>query len=469
MKIIIVGDGKVGYVLAQQLTKEGSDIVVIDSNKSVLQEALVTLDVMVVHGNGASLQVQKDAGVESCDLLIAATSADEINLLCCIIARKLGCAHTIARVRNPEYAEQLYFLKEELGLSMVINPERAAANEIVRLLQFPSFLRRDSFAKGKVEIVEIILKENSMLNGKQLLDLYCIAKIRVLVCAVERGEQVYIPDGSFRLEKGDKLYVTAPTRDLAALIKHMGLDKQRIKDVLIVGGSNIAYYLASDLLASGISIKIIENKHSRCTELAEMLPKASIIEADGCSQAILLSEGIEHTDAVVTLTNIDEENLLVSMYANHLKVPKVITKINRTEYNAVFRSMGIDCIVSPKLLTANQIVRYVRALQNTSGGEMITLHRLVDGKVEALEFVVTGETRHLGQTLSSIRLVPNILIACINRGGTIIIPNGETVIEQKDTVIIVTKADRPINALNDIFEEELPANFAYDMPELHLS
>lgn len=453
MKIVIVGDGKVGYTLAKQLTREGHDIVVIDSNKNVLQESLVTLDVMVVHGNGASLKVQKEAGVENCDLVISATSADEINLLCCFIARKLGHAHTIARVRNPEYSEQLFFLKEEMGLSMMINPERTAANEIFRLLQFPSFMKRDSFAKGKVEIVEIVLKEGGDLDGKQLQDLYQIAKVRVLVCAVERDGQVYIPDGNFRLKIEDKIYVTAPTNDLAELIKHMGLETHRIKDVMIIGGSNIAYYLASDLIATGVSVKLIENKHSRCMDLAEKLPKASIIEADGCNQAVLLSEGIEHTNAVVTLTNIDEENLLVSMYANYLNVPKVVTKINRTEYNEVFRGKGIDCVVSPKLLTSNDIVRYVRAMQNTSGGSMITLHRLVDDKVEALEFLVTQDTHYLGQTLLQVSLKPNILIACINRGGKILIPNGDTTIELDDTIIVVTTADRPINKLNDIFLE----------------
>lgn len=458
MKIVIVGDGKVGFTLAKQLTKEGHDIVVIDSNKNVLQESLVTLDVMVVHGNGASLKVQKKAGVETCDVVISATSADEVNLLCCIIARKLGHAHTIARVRNPEYAQQLYFLKEELGLSMMINPERTAANEIFRLLQFPSFMKRDSFAKGKVEIVEIVLKQGGALDGKQLSDLYKIAKVRVLVCAVERNGHVHIPDGNFCMQSGDKIYVTAPTKDLAEMITHMGLDKQRIKNVMIIGGSNIAYYLASDLIASGVSVKLIENKHSRCLDLAEKLPKASIIEADGCDQSVLLSEGIEHTDAVVTLTNIDEENLLVSMYANYLDVSKVVTKINRTEYNEVFRGKGIDCVVSPKMLTSNDIVRYVRAMQNTSGGSMITLHRLIDDKVEALEFLATEDTNYLGQTLLQVSLKPNILIACINRNGKIIIPNGDCTIELNDTVIVVTTADRPINKLNDIFLES-PVQF----------
>ncbi len=464
MKIVIVGDGKVGYTLTKLLSKEDHDIVVIDSNRDVLNESVEALDVMVVHGNGASVKVQKQADVGS-DLLIAATSADEINLLCCIIARKLGCAHTIARVRNPEYADQLIFLKEELGLSMTINPERAAASEIFRLLQYPTFLKRDSFAKGRIEIVEIILREGGLLDGKLLSELYSTAKVRALVCAVERNEDVVIPDGSFRLQKGDKIYVTASRQDLAALIKNLGLDTHKIKDVMIVGGGNIAYYLASDLLMAGIGVKLIEIRQERCLQLSDLLPKATIISGDGSSQAVLLAEGIEHTDAVVTLTNMDEENLLVSMYANHLGVPKVVTKINRTEYSEVFHNKGIDCIVSPKQLTANDIIRYVRAMQNTTGGSVITLHRLVDNKVEALEFRVSQTTHNLGKTLKEISLKKNILIACINRCGNIIIPKGTDTIELNDTVIVVATADRAFNDLNDIFEEA-PLSF-YELREQH--
>ena len=458
MKIVIVGDGKVGYTLTEQLSKEGHDIVVIDSNKQVLQESVETLDVMVVHGNGASLKVQKQADVGDCDLVIAATSADEINILCCIIARKLGCAHTIARMRNPEYAEQLFFLKEELGLSMTINPERTAASEIFRLLQFPSFLKRDSFAKGRVEIVEIVLREGNILNDKHLSEMYKIAGVRVLVCAVERGDGVFIPDGNFQLKQGDKIYVTASAADLATLIRNLHIESRRVRDIMIIGGSTIAYYLAADLLDIGVDVKLIETKPERCRTLAEKLPKAEIINADGSSQAVLLSEGIEKTDAVVTLTNMDEENLLISMYANHIGVPKVVTKINRTEYSEVFRDKGIDCVISPKLLTANDIVRYVRAMQNTTGGSVLTLHRIVDNKVEALEFRVTETTRHLGETLLQITLKPNILLACIHRYGKIIIPKGEDTIELNDTVIVVTTADQTIYDLNDIFDDKIEAS-----------
>ena len=453
MKIVIVGDCKVGFALTAQLAQEGHDIVVIDNNKKVLQESAEQLDVMVVHGNGAGVKAKKQAGVEDADLLIAANSADEINLLCCIVARKLGSAHTIARVRNPEYVEQIYFLKDELGLSMTINPERAAAREISRLLQFPSFLKRDSFAKGRAEIVEMVIKEGSVLEDKLLSELYQIAKVQVLVCAVKRGGRAYIPDGSFRLMRGDRIFVTAPTHNLARLIKHLGLQTQKIREVILVGGSSIAYYLAMDLFLNGIRVKIIESQAERCLELAELLPKAMIIHGDGANQSVLLAEGIEKTDAVVTLTNLDEENFLVSMYANYLKVPKVITKINRTEFNDIFQDKGIDCVVSPKLLTANDIVRYVRAMQNKTGDSMITLHRIADDMAEAMEFPVTEETRHLGETLIKIRLRPNILIACINRRGKIIIPKGDDTIELNDTVIVVTTAEQRINELNDIFED----------------
>ena len=260
-------------------------------------------------------------------------------------------------------------------------------------------------------------------------------------------------DGSFRLMRGDRIFVTAPTHNPARLIKHLGLQTQKIREVILVGGSSIAYYLAMDLFLNGIRVKIIESQAERCLELAELLPKAMIIHGDGANQSVLLAEGIEKTDAVVTLTNLDEENFLVSMYANYLKVPKVITKINRTEFNDIFQDKGIDCVVSPKLLTANDIVRYVRAMQNKTGDSMITLHRIADDMAEAMEFPVTEETRHLGETLIKIRLRPNILIACINRRGKIIIPKGDDTIELNDTVIVVTTAEQRINELNDIFED----------------
>ncbi len=454
MNIVIVGDGKVGSALVQQLSKENHDVVVIDSNKMVLQEAQQSLDVNVVHGNGASLKVQKLANVDSSDLLIAATSADEINLLCCIIARKLGCRHTIARIRNPEYYSQLYLLKEELGLSLMINPERSTASEIFRLLQFPSFLKRDSFAKGRVEIVELVLQPDSPLSGVRLSELPHIVKVKVLVCAIERGSEVFIPDGNFELKAGDKLSVTASSGDLARLIRNLGIPQRKVRDVMIIGGSRIAFYLAEELIASGVNVKLIEIDEKKCEQLADMLPKATIIHADGSDRYILDSEGLSHTDAVVTLTDIDEENLIISMYANFLGVFKVITKINRTEFNEVLQDKGIDCAISPKDLCCNDIVRYVRAMENRKGEAVLTLHRIVDDRVEALEFRAGKQLPQLGKRLSELSLKPNTLIASINRGGRIIIPKGSDTIEQDDTVIVVAAADRLINDLSEIFREE---------------
>lgn len=454
MKIIIVGGGKIGFFIADQLTRENHDVVLIDNDRRVVKWVNDRLDIMVMYGNGATRLVQEEADVEHADLLIAATPHDEVNLICCIVARKLGCPNTIARVRDAEYAEQLYFLKEELGLSMTVNPEWAAAREIFRLMQLSGFSKRDVFAKGRVEIVEIVLHDNSPICGARLSELPKKLKMKVLVCAVHRGNEVHIPGGSFLLESGDKVYVTAPSVVLADLMKTLGIRGQKSKDALIVGGSRIAQYLTQMLAKTGTRVKIIENNTARATQLAELLPDASIINADGSSQAVLLSENIEAVDTVVTLTNMDEENLIISMYANHIGVPQVITKINRTEYSELFADKGVDCIVSPKLLCAQSVVRYVRAMQNTEGKSVISVHRLVEGEVEALEFRVTPETKNLGRTLNETVFKPGILISCINRMGKIIIPGGNDTIEVGDTVIIVALASRVIVDLNDIFADK---------------
>lgn len=453
MKIVIVGDGKVGSALTVQLSKEGHDVVVIDSNKMVLQEAQAFLDVSVVHGNGATVKTQKLANVQNSDLLIAATSADEINLLCCIMAKTLGCKQTVARVRNPEYYNQLAAVKDELGLSLMINPEFSTAHEIFRLLQFPSFLKRDSFAKGRVEIVEVELRDGNPLIGRSLHELPKLVKVKVLVCAVERGAEVFIPDGHFVLQKGDRLSFTASSSDLAKLIRNLGLTQKKVKDVMIIGGSRIAFYLAEYLLRAGVAVKLIEIDEARCNELADMLPKATIIHADGSDKSVLDSEGLRQTDAVVTLTDIDEENLIISMYANYLGTYKVITKINRTEFSEVLSDKGINCVVSLKDLCTSDIVRYVRAMGNSNADSVITLHRIVDDRVEALEFRADAKLPHIGKKLSAVKLKPNILIACLTRKGRIIIPQGSDTIEADDTVIVVAPSDKIINNLSDIFVE----------------
>ncbi len=443
MKIVIVGDGKVGLALTARLSRAGHDVVVIDRDPRVLEESLQTYDVMVVQGNGACKSVLEEAGIDTADLLIAATSSDEINLLCCMVANKMA----IARVRSPEYAGQLNFLKDELGLSMTINPEMAAAREIDHLLQFPSFLKRDRFAKGRVEIVELKISADSPLRGKPLSQLYKLIRVKVLVCAVERRGVVYIPSGAFTLEEGDKISVTADSKDLVSLLKNLGLTAERTRSALIVGGSRIAYYLARRLLSSGIAVKIIEQDIARCEELAALLPKATIINADGSRQDILRAEGIASTDAVVTLTDMDEENLIISMYATHVGVPKSITKINRAEYVDTFSDLGIDTVISPKDLCCTDIARYVRAMENTTGGAVQTLHYIVEGKAEALEFVAPSATRHLAQ----VPIKPNILLSCILRGGKTIIPQGSDCIRLGDPVIVVTTAEQTIRDLGDIF------------------
>lgn len=452
MRIVIVGDGKVGVTLTEQLSREGHDIVIVDNNEQVLRDSVEQFDVLGILGNGASLSVQKEAGVGVSDLLIAATSGDEVNLLCCILGRKLGVKHTIARVRNPEYSEQLSFLKEELGLSMTINPERAAAAEILNLLRFPAALKRDTFAKGRVEIIELKVLPDSPLKGHCLSELPKIAKAApVLICAVTRGETVYIPSGDFRLQEGDKIHVTGTMQDLTAFIRRLKIIERRIRHVLLIGGSRLAFYLAASLIADGTAVKIIEIDPVRCEQLASVLPHADIVCADGSRPTVLAAEGFEKADAVVTLTDIDEENIVVSMYAAHMGVPKVVTKINSVEYNAVYRNMGVESAVSPKNIVCSDIVRYVRAMENTTEDAVLALHRIVDERVDALEFLVTEDTLHQNEKLRNITLKPNLLIACINRGGRIIIPGGNDFFKRGDSVVVVTTSDHMYNNINSIF------------------
>lgn len=451
MKIIVVGDGKVGLTLTEQLSKEEHDIVVIDKNPTVLQNSQETFDVMVVPGNGASRQVLLEAGAQDADLVIAATSADEINLLCCLTAKKLGCTHTIARVRNPEYAGQLVFLKDELGLSMVINPEATAAREMFQILQFPSFLNRDRFAKGRVEIVELKVKKGCTIIGKYLHELHENAKVKVLVCAVERGEQVYIPSGNFKIEEGDKIHVTAETRDLTKLIHYLGIPLPKMRDVVIVGGSRLGYYLANMLIQSGVKVKIIEIDYERCLQLSELLPKALIINGDGCQQKLLNEEVYGKADAVISLLNIDEVNLVISMYAKKLGVPKVIAKIDRIEYMNVFKSFTEESFISPKNLICNDVLRYVRAVGNSGEGSMLTLYRLIGNQVEAIEFLAGKDTHFLGVPFSKVPMRPNLLIASIRRDDRTIFPTGSDCIQLGDRVLIVTTESGRFYELNDIF------------------
>lgn len=452
MDIIVVGDGKVGLAITAQLSREGHNLTVIDSNPNVLESSVEQYDVMALRGNGASLPVLREAGAETADLLIAATSTDEVNMLTCILARRLGTRHTIARVRNPEYAEQLHFLREELGLSMTVNPELAAATEAYHILQFPTFLHREAFAKGRVEIVELRIGSDSRLKDIPLSRMQQAVSVKTLVCAVERQGKVFIPGGDFILREGDKIHVTAASGDLVRLVSRLGLVNHKIHSCMIIGGSRIAYYLASLLLKSHISVKIIELNKTRCEELSDLLPKAVIIHGDGNRQRLLLEEGLRETDALVTLTGMDEQNIFLSLYGSHEGVGKVITKISQTEYYHVIQEMGIESVISPKVLSATQVVRYVRAMANATGGSVITMTELADGRVEALEFLATPNTLHLSTSFAETPIRRNILIACIIRKGKTFIPQGSDCLREGDGVIVVASSELAITNLNDIFE-----------------
>lgn len=452
MKIIIAGDGKVGLALTRLLLREEHDLVVVDSNAQVLKTHQEQYDVMTVLGNAATMETLRQAGVETADLLIAATSADELNLLCCLIGKKMNPKlHTIARVRTPEYTEQLFALREEFGLSMTINPELSAAREIFRILQFPSFLRRDTFAKGRVEIVELSVEAGSPLDGIALSALYHIARVKVLVCAVEREGQVTIPGGSYVLRQGDHIYVTAQSVYLAQLIKNLKIGSQKIRQTILVGGGRVSYYLAERLLSAGVGVKIIEKDEARARYLAEHLPQATVICGDGSDNALLESEGIDSADAVATLTGMDEENIVVSMYACSRGVRKVVTEVDRLDYGNMFINMGIGSVISPKELCSTSIAQYVRAMEGKVGN-VLTLHRIANGGAEALEFRVDAETPWCGQALKDIPLKKGVLIACITHKGNTIIPDGSSKFEPGDTVVVVTTCENPFHQMSDIFD-----------------
>lgn len=452
MEIVIVGDGKVGYILTQELSQEGHDVTVIDKNSQVISDTAAMLDVRCIRGNGASLQAQRDAGVPEADLLIAVTSTDELNMLCCLLARKLGAKHTIARIRNPEYSEQLYLLKNDLGLSMSINPELECAREIARMVKFSSAIRLDTFANGKVDLVEYKLDADSPIVGRKLSMLTGILTVDILICAVERGGEVFIPNGDFVLQAGDRIHITGNNQAILPFFKSMGRGNLKIKNIMIVGGSRIAFYLSKLMEESGIAVKIIERDPDRCVELAELLPRARIINGDGSDEELLEQEGLEGIDAFVSLTGMDEENLILAVFASAMNAGKVVAKVNRSSYNHIIDRIGIDSVVSPKQNTVNQIVRYVRAVHQTLDSEMLTLYKIVNGKAEAVEFLVGEHTRHLNVPLHRLPLKDHLLLAVIVRGGRVIIPHGETTIQNGDSVVIITNKYH-LSDLNDIFND----------------
>ena len=451
MNIIIVGAGKVGREVVERLITENHDITVIDKSSVLVDRLTDEYDIMGICGNGTICETLVEANIFHTDILIATTESDEINMICCIIAKKMGAKSCIARVRNVEYTSQHSFMREETGINLMVNPELDAASEISRIINFPAALKIDTFAKGKLDLAEFKIDENSRLDSKALWEVNKSFKEKFLICAVQREGKVYIPNGNFILRSGDKINITAEHRELVSFLKTLGLQTQKIKKVMIIGGGTIAYHLAKLLASTGIRVTIIEINEKTCEKLNNLLPKAEIICADGSDQSVLIEQGIENTDACVSLTGIDEENIIISLFSGVIGVEKVITKVNKASLMNILDTIGLDTIISPKSITADIIMRYVRAKQNSDGSHVKTLYKIVDGRAEALEFIASSDFRGLDIPLKTLETRPNILIAGILRGESFIIPNGEDFIKSGDRVIVVT-ADIILKDLNEILK-----------------
>lgn len=438
LNIIIVGCGKVGATLTEQLVKEGHDITLIDKNSQKLQAIAGLYDVMGVVGNGASYSVQKDAGIEKTDLIIAVTDSDELNLLCCTIAKRVGNCAAIARVRTPDYSQEVGYLRDKLGLAMIINPELETAKEAARILYLPTALEVNSFAHGQAELIKFKIPEHSVLDGKSIAVLGKDEAADIVICVIERDGYVHIPSGKFVLHTGDTISFVASRKTIKVFMERIGFKTNQVKDTMIIGGGSAAYYLADQLVRSGISVKIIENSRARCEELSVLLPKAIIINGDGTDEELLKEEGITEAESFVPLTGIDEENIMLSLHARHVSKAKVITKINRITFKDVINNLDLDSVIYPRYITSEAIIAYVRAKKDSMNSNIETLYHMFDHRVEAIEFRVNEKSRVTDIPLAQLSLKKELLISFINRNGNIIIPHGQDCIQAGDTVMIVT-------------------------------
>ncbi len=450
MKIVVVGNGKLGASLSESLVEEGHDVVVVDNNERVIGVTRNSMDVSCIQGNGINQDIQVQAGVPTADLVIAVTPTDEQNIICCLLAKKLGAKHTIARVREPDYAKSVLTLRDELNLSLAINPEKEAATDISRILRFPSAMKVDFFAKGRIEIVELKLPADSPIIGHPLSQLSSLFKAQILICAVQRDNEVIIPNGDFVPQEGDRISLTAAPNDISQLFRTLGLTSTKTRTAMIVGGGKIAYYLIRELLEAGIRVKVLDRDEKRCELLADRYPKATVLCGDGSDRETLKEEGAEEVDALVALTGLDEENVVISMYAGSCNVPKVITKVNHISFGEVLSKAGIECVITPHTIAADRIVRYVRAMQSSSGGSMLALSKIVGGKVEAIEFQVNTDFKGVDMPLKTLKLKKNLLIVSIVRDGKILYPSGDDMVHANDRVIVVT-TNTGMDDLNDIF------------------
>ena len=438
MKCIIIGCGKVGITLAEQLCQENHDVVIMDASAKRMQDIPENIDAMRIVGNGASIQAQMEAGVNEADILIAVTGSDELNLLCCLIAKKAGKCSTIARVRNPVYSKEINFIKERLGVSMTINPDLTAATEMARLLRFPSAIKIDTFAKGRVELLKFKIRPQFKLDQLAVSALQNTLKSNILVAAVEREDNVYIPNGDFILKDGDLVSIIASPQNAANFFQTIGLKTNQVRNCMIVGGGTIAFYLAKELLSMKIPVRIVEKDPARCELLSQELPHATIICGDGTDRKLLFEEGLCTAEGFVSLTNMDEENLMLALFAKDQSSAKLVTKVNRLAFDEIIERLDIGSVVYPKYLTADYILQYVRAMQNTIGSNVETLYQILDDRAEALEFAIHEESPVTDTPLMELNLKDNLLIGCIHRRERVFIPRGHDSIQVGDTVIIVT-------------------------------
>lgn len=452
MRIIIVGGGKVGQATAKRLSSEGHDIVLVDKNAERIQHLSDKLDIMCVKGNGLRTSVLLEAGVADADLIITTTPSDEINMLCCLTAKRLGAKHTVARIRDPEYSEELSTLRKEMGLDMVINPEQESAAEIARVLRFPNAINVETFVDGKVEMISFRIKEDGILNGNSISSIMAKLRLSLIFCAVVHNGEVIIPDGNYVAHTDDLFYVIGEPAEIYNFFKAIKRGTSSSKSAFVIGGGRIAYYLCKFLAEVGINTKLVEISREKCYELNEILPNCVIINGDGSDPELLEEEDMASFSSVVTITGRDEENLLIAIHASKLGVPKVVAKINRSNYDDIIESFGIDSIISPKDITSVQIIRFVRALNNSIGHANIeTLYHIVDGQAEALEFHADNTAMNLGIPFKDINFRKNLIVAAIERNGKVIIPSGNDYIMDGDSVVIVCRNSR-INDLNDVFE-----------------
>ena len=438
LNIIIVGCGKVGVTLIDRLSKEGHNITIIDTNFSKIQHLTNLYDVMGVNGNGATLSTQQDAGINSADLFIAVTGSDELNLLCCSVASSNRNVATIARVRTPDYSAEAEHLKLKLGLAMIINPELEAAREAARILYLPTALEVNTFAHNHVDMVKFKIPEGNMLDGMTLIQLNKSVSNEVLVSGVDRNGEIHIPSGQFILRSGDKISIVAKRKNTREFLNKIGFDTNQVKNAMIIGGGKAAFYLASQLIRAGIDVKIIEQDKARCEELSALLPKATIINGDGTDEDILREEGIDSVQSFIPLTGIDEENVMLTLFAKQNSSAKVITKINRLTFRSVIDSLDIGSLLYPSFITSETIIRYVRAKKDSMGSNIETLYHIFSERAEAIEFRIDKTSPVTNTPLMNLKLKRDLLVACITRGDEVLIPRGQDELKIGDSVVIVT-------------------------------